>query len=63
MMPGTSGSRDTAPPLLVFKGNLLQFRAVLNDGRRMLETLADLLPRKSVVRMREEGGEVYMDTF
>ena len=63
MMPAISAGGDTPPPLFVFKGKRLPFREVLNEGRQTLETPADLLPRKSVVCMREERGGVDMHNF
>lgn len=58
LMPVVSADGDTGPPLFVFKGVQLPYRKVLSDGNEVTQTYHSVLPRGSVVAMRERGGGV-----
>jgi len=63
IMPCISASGDMAPLLFVFKGKNLPYREVLEHGHKQVQTYDDLLPRGSLIYMREEVGGVDSDAF
>lgn len=63
LMPVVSASGDTGPPLFVFKGKLLLYRTVLQNGQKIVQTYHSVLPRCAVVAMREEHGGVDGNNF
>ena len=63
LMPVISGSGDIGPPLYVFKGVFLPYRTVLQHGEKVQQTYHSVLPRGSVVSMREQNGGVDSNNF
>eukprot|EP00171_Calliarthron_tuberculosum_P005712 IDg5712t1 len=63
MLPVVSAAGDAGPPLFVFKGSRAPFRNVLVNGAVYQQTYASMLPRGSVVAMREKVGGVDTTNF
>lgn len=63
MMASISAAGNSGPPLFVFKGKKLPFRRVVRGGEEVYESLADVLPRHSVISAREKCGGVDMHNF
>ena len=56
IMPVIIASGYIGRPLFIFKGTRLQHRTVERDGVCFLESLADCMPRKSIVTREELAG-------
>ena len=62
-MPAISASRETGPCLFVYKGKSFPYRCYVKNGVEHVDSLAHHLPRRAVIKMREEGGGVDSDNF
>lgn len=63
MMARISASGYCAPTLFVFKEKHLPYRRVLRNGQEIVQTPADVLPRHSVISVRENNEGVDKHNF
>ena len=62
-MPAICASGETGPCLFVYKGKSFPYRCYVKNGEEHVDSLAHHLPRRAVIKMREEGGGVDSDNF
>lgn len=58
MLPAVSAEGDIERPMLVFKGSRVPYRVLSENGRQVVQTYGDCLPRGYIVGMREQEGGV-----
>ena len=63
MLPAVSCTGDTAPPLFVFKGFKRPYRQLMQGGSVFLQTIANYLPSRSFISMREVSDGVDSANF
>lgn len=63
MLPAVSAAGQTAPPFFVFKGARVPYRVMERNGKRVVQTFSEVLPRGALFSMREEGGGVDRKTL
>lgn len=63
MMHATSASGEVGYVLYVFKGAVMPYRTMFQNGNAQVETLASHLPGNILMSMRKEGGGVEDDNF
>lgn len=58
MLPVVFANGNIGRPLFVIQGTHVKFRVQLRNGNEVIETLADCLPRGSVIAAREDVASV-----
>ena len=63
MMPVVFANGDVGRSLFVVQGTRVTYRTTLHDGMETMETLADCLPRGSVITTRQDVASVDLHNF
>jgi hypothetical protein len=63
MVPAVSASGWRAPNMFIFKAKTLPYRVVSRCGQQVRETLADCLPRGSIMVTQEDVAGVFKHNF